>query len=410
VRVASDTTYVEHVAALERRLGADEALRIAVGGEFVAVGKLEYYLLRSLGLTESQFVVDVGCGSGRLAAQLSAFPTIKYVGCDVVPRLLSFARDICQRDDWRFVETTGTVIPCPEGVADFVCFFSVFTHLRQEDIFRYLCEARRVLRPGGLVIASFLEFRVGFHWQTFAESVDGTRNDSHLNQFIERDAIRAWAAHSGFDIAAFHGGDATYIPVPEEVRFDSGKIVSGSGSLGQSVVILKKIELQPDVPNGIHPGKSVESDDFIDHSIPEEKRRFVAPATRPVAPLINVSVRANVRADEAVTIGFIVGGQRVRRLLLRAVGPSLAAKGIRCPLSNPRFEVYAGANLIPESSPVQESDTWGLFTSLGAFIYQPGSKDVARVIVVPPGAYTAIVRGGSPSEEGEVLLEVYYID
>src|ERR1035437_18951 len=97
--------------------------------------------------------VDVGCGSGRLAAQLSAFPSVRFVGCDVVPRLLSYAKDICQRDDWRFVEATGTAIPCPDGVADFVCFFSVFTHLCQEDIFRYLCEARRVLKPGGLVVA-----------------------------------------------------------------------------------------------------------------------------------------------------------------------------------------------------------------------------------------------------------------
>jgi hypothetical protein len=44
--------YVEHVRRLEQRIVCkDEAMRLAVGGEFDAVGKLEYYLLRSLGLS-----------------------------------------------------------------------------------------------------------------------------------------------------------------------------------------------------------------------------------------------------------------------------------------------------------------------------------------------------------------------
>jgi hypothetical protein len=44
--------YIDHVRRLEQRLGSgNEALRLAVGGEFEAVGKLECYLLRSLGLT-----------------------------------------------------------------------------------------------------------------------------------------------------------------------------------------------------------------------------------------------------------------------------------------------------------------------------------------------------------------------
>src|SRR5687767_1348854 len=152
---SESTSYVDHVARLERRLTTDDALRRAVGGEFLAVGKLEYHLLRSRGLKDNHLVVDVGCGSGRLACQLAPFPSIRYIGCDVVPRLLEYAEELCERPDWQFVHTNGVTIPCETGVADLVCFFSVFTHLPQEDIYRYFREAHRVLKPGGIMIMSF---------------------------------------------------------------------------------------------------------------------------------------------------------------------------------------------------------------------------------------------------------------
>ena len=73
------TSNNEHAAEFERRLGTDAGLREAIGGDFVAVGKLEYHLLCSLGLSDGHLVVDVGCGSGRLACQLALFPGIRYV-------------------------------------------------------------------------------------------------------------------------------------------------------------------------------------------------------------------------------------------------------------------------------------------------------------------------------------------
>jgi len=78
--------YIDHVRRLEQRLGSgNEALRLAVGGESEAVGKLEYSLLRSLGLTTGHLVVDIGCGSGRLAQQLAPDKGIRYIGTDSFP-------------------------------------------------------------------------------------------------------------------------------------------------------------------------------------------------------------------------------------------------------------------------------------------------------------------------------------
>src|SRR4051812_20475115 len=61
---------------------------------------------------------------------------------------LAYAREKCGRADWQFVRNFEPTIPAPDAFADFVTFFSVFTHLLDEDIFRFLAEAHRVLKPG----------------------------------------------------------------------------------------------------------------------------------------------------------------------------------------------------------------------------------------------------------------------
>jgi SAM-dependent methyltransferase len=236
----STSAYARHVSALEQRIQGDRAFREAIGGEFVAVGKLEHYLLRSLGLADGHLLVDVGCGSGRLAAQLAPFPSIRYIGCDVVPALLNYARDLCQRPDWHFVATEGQHIPSDDAAADFVCFFSVFTHLLHEDTYRYFLEAKRALRPGGTLVFSFLEFAVPCHWDTFTASLARNEHGRHLNQFLDRDAIRAFAAHAGLEVVSLHDGDKPHFPIPEEVVWEGGQRMREFGNLGQSVAILRQ--------------------------------------------------------------------------------------------------------------------------------------------------------------------------
>jgi SAM-dependent methyltransferase len=219
--------YVEHVARMAAAAPREVALEAAVGGHFDVIGRIEVAILRHYGLKQDDSVIDVGCGSGRLAKPLSAYLRGRYSGFDVVDDLVEHARAVVQRPDWRFEAIDHIGIPEPDGSADMVCFFSVFTHLLHEQSYWYLQEAIRVLKPGGKILFSFLEFREPAHWAVFTGTLAQAKAmmNTPLNVFLSREAILVWAEDLGLQI--------------EEIR-DAAAAVSPDGALGQTLCVLRK--------------------------------------------------------------------------------------------------------------------------------------------------------------------------
>jgi SAM-dependent methyltransferase len=219
--------YTGLVTKMKMTLPLEEAMSRAVGGAYNIIGPVEVALLRHAGLLPAQFLIDVGCGSGRLAVPLSSYLTGKYAGFDVVADLVDFARKKVNRPDWRFATIDHIGIPEPDGCADMVCFFSVLTHLLHEQSYWYLEEAIRVLKPGGRIVASFLEFSEASHWQIFMNTLSESKSDASepMNVFLSREIFTVWAGHLGLEIVEFIG---------------AGQAVEGSMPLGQSVCILQK--------------------------------------------------------------------------------------------------------------------------------------------------------------------------
>lgn len=240
-KLDSRRSYANLVAHLKGTLPYDAAMRAAVGGDFDANGIIERELLIQYGLGPKHFLVDVGCGSGRLAAPLSAYLQGQYLGIDVVPELVEYAAKLVNRPDWRFETAAGLTIPVPDAEADMACFFSVLTHLLHEQSYIYLMEARRVLKPGGKIVFTFLEFAMPHHWSAFEASIRNVNDPSQpLNVFISRDTIESWARHLSLTIELLRESVEPHIPVPHAVHYDDGRIGEGLVSLGQSICVLVK--------------------------------------------------------------------------------------------------------------------------------------------------------------------------
>ena len=130
--------------------------------------------------------------------------------------------------------------------------------------------------------------------------------------------------------------------------------------------------------------------------------------------LRNISTRAFVQTGDNVVIGgFIVEGTEPKRVIIRAIGPELTQYGVPNALANPTLELHNRTGAL-----IASNDNWRT-TIIGGIItsdqvldilrsgYAPGDgRESAIIADLPPGNYTAIVRGVNDTT-GVALAEVY---
>ena len=134
----------------------------------------------------------------------------------------------------------------------------------------------------------------------------------------------------------------------------------------------------------------------------------MAPMLTGSAQLLNISTRMEVLTGERVLIGgFIITGNDPKKVILRAIGPSLSGAGIPNPLADPVLELHGA-----DGSLITSNDDWkdNQQTEIEATGIQPQSDlESAIVSTLTPGNYTAVMNGTNGTT-GVGLVEGYDLE
>lgn len=127
-----------------------------------------------------------------------------------------------------------------------------------------------------------------------------------------------------------------------------------------------------------------------------------------LSKLANISTRAFVSTGNDIVIaGFILGNQSgLDRVIVRGIGPSLAAAGVPNPLANPTLELRDnnGALLRANNDWQDDPDQGAELTNAG--LAPTSNLESGIPATLPPGLYTALLSGLS-NGTGVGLVEVY---
>jgi hypothetical protein len=128
--------------------------------------------------------------------------------------------------------------------------------------------------------------------------------------------------------------------------------------------------------------------------------------TSSAGQLQNISTRGSVQTGENVLIGgFIITGSQAKKVMVRAIGPSLPLDGV---LANPTLELHDSAGSL-----ITSNDNWmeapNLQEIIDSTIAPTNDLESAILLSLDPGLYTAMVRGVNDTT-GIGLVEVYDLD
>jgi hypothetical protein len=123
--------------------------------------------------------------------------------------------------------------------------------------------------------------------------------------------------------------------------------------------------------------------------------------------LLNISTRLLVqRGDNVLIGGFIVTGNAPKRIIVRGLGPSLAAGGVSGAMADPQLELHDASELIAFNDNWKDSQA-NEISNTG--IPPSNDREAAIVQTLDPGAYTAVLSGKNGGT-GVGLVEAFDLD
>lgn len=148
------------------------ASSIADLGMFLSIGEAWAQVAARFMPVRDPVVVDIGAGCAKMGRFLMIDPGLRYIGLDVLESAMNWCRvefgkvypdraQFIHLDVYSSLYNSGgrmqadnVTLPLEDASADFVICGSLFTHLLEPEMHRYLQEVARILRPGGRLLAS----------------------------------------------------------------------------------------------------------------------------------------------------------------------------------------------------------------------------------------------------------------
>jgi SAM-dependent methyltransferase len=203
------------------------------------------------GLRPEHDVLDIGCGVGRTARYLCDFldPTSAYEGFDIMEEMIRW----CQKEitprfsnfHFKYTPLFNTAyspdptlptaetfrFPYKDESFDFAFAHSVFTHLLPNASLNYLREIHRVLRPGGIIYAT---------WFLFADQLTTSPNPMIAGMHLDGSGTFAVRKHDVPDEAVAYREDFLRDAYSSNDLMIDGPIHPGFRRLQDAVVAVRK--------------------------------------------------------------------------------------------------------------------------------------------------------------------------
>src|SRR5213082_1159589 len=165
--------------------------------------------------------------------------------------------------------------------------------------------------------------------------------------------------------------------------------------------------------SGVNPDEYLFWDDIHpttggDHELANEANRLLSGQIAPLGKATNISTRGIVGTGEDVLIaGFIISGNQPKKVIVRALGPTLGTLGVSGALADPTIAIVNSSNVVVASNDNWKNTQEAQIAASG--FAPPNDLESAIIATLAPGSYSAVVSGKNGGT-GIGLVDEYELD